>query len=133
MERVKTMFPTKANVAIDPETPIPIEAAYFLEDGEQDPTKPNRYYFNFPAEWSTSNRGESIIGVRNISIIPRRRVFDFTIGIRKYPYLDFLELRSYDKIADNRKSELLVQVKSWLPVDKDLREIWSDMRETAQI
>ena len=43
------MYPT-LNPA-EEQTPIPIEYAYFLEDGEQDPSKPNRYYFNFPQEW----------------------------------------------------------------------------------
>ncbi len=61
------MYPT-LNPAEEP-TPIPIEYAYFLEDGEQDPSKPNRYYFNFPQEWCTSNRGESIVGVRRIFML----------------------------------------------------------------
>ncbi|WP_289705344.1 hypothetical protein, partial [Bacteroides acidifaciens] len=37
------MYPT-LNPA-EEQTPIAIEYAYFLEDGEQDPSKPNRYYF----------------------------------------------------------------------------------------
>lgn len=35
------MYPTLNPT--EEQTPIPIEYAYFLEDGEQDPNKPNRY------------------------------------------------------------------------------------------
>ena len=81
------MYPT-LNPA-EEQTPIAIEYAYFLEDGEQDPSKPNRYYFNFPQEWCTSNRGESIVGVRSIWMIAKRRKLEFDFSIRKYLRSEF--------------------------------------------
>lgn len=43
------------------QTLISIKYAYFLKGGEKDPSKPNRYYFNFSQEWCTANRGESLL------------------------------------------------------------------------
>ena len=45
-------YPNKANITGDQNTPLPIEMAYFIEDSEPDNTKSNRYYFNFPAEYT---------------------------------------------------------------------------------
>ena len=56
-------YPNNGNISTDQALPIPIETVNFLEDGEQDTNKPNRYYFNFPSDWLASNRGESIIGI----------------------------------------------------------------------
>ncbi|KAK8895884.1 hypothetical protein M9Y10_013770 [Tritrichomonas musculus] len=130
------MYPT-LNPTEEP-TPIPIEYAYFLEDGERDKTRPNRFYFNYPQDWVTSNRGESIIGVRNIWTNCRRRKIAYTIGIRKYYKKDYDDLKlnnpnqSYDdlylSVHNDRKSELFYNVTSWIPSEKDLREILSDLR-----
>ena len=83
---VKTQHPTKDTIATDKIVPVPIETAFFLEDAEKDKTKLNRYYFNFPAEWSTSNKGESIIGVRSARLIRRRRKIELNIKIFKVLY-----------------------------------------------
>ena len=91
--KIRTLFPNRTNITNDEQVPIPIETAFFLEDSTPDSTKLNRYYFNFPAEWCTSNRGETIIGVRNIFTMPRRRKLEYNIGIRKYFRND------YNKIA----------------------------------
>ena len=64
--RVKTQFPTQDNVSSDEIEPVPIESAFFLEDAQQDSTRINRYYFDFPGNWITSNNGETVIGLRNI-------------------------------------------------------------------
>ncbi len=130
------MYPT-LNPAQE-QTPIPIEYAYFLEDGERDKTRPNRFYFNYPQDWVTSNRGESIIGVRNIWTNCRRRKITYTIGIRKYYKKDYDDLKlnnpnqTYDdlylSIPNDRKSELFYDVISWIPTDKDLREILIDLK-----
>ena len=130
------MYPT-LNPAEEP-TPIPIEYAYFLEDGERDKTRPNRFYFNYPQDWVTSNRGESIIGVRNIWTNSRRRKISYTIGIRKYYKKDYDDLKlnnpnqTYDdlylSIPNDRKSELFYDVISWIPTEKDLREILIDLK-----
>ncbi len=138
MSRIKTLHPTINNIS-DEQIPIPIETAYFLEDGERDPTKPNRYWFNFPPEWSTSNRGESIVGVRNIYTIARRRKLEFDLSIRKYLRSAFDELKSkeenqnknddeiYDMIEDKNKGEVSTHIISWLATDKDLRDLFEDI------
>ena len=134
-------YPNKANITGDQNTPLPIEMAYFIEDSEPDNTKSNRYYFNFPAEWCTSNRGESIIGVRNIFINPRRRKLKFTIDVRKYHREDYDNIYEehpeygldliYKQLPQERKSETSFDVISWLPSDKDLREIFKDLNDAA--
>ncbi len=131
------MYPT-LNPA-EETTPIPIEYAYFLEDGEQDPSKPNRYYFNFPQEWCTSNRGESIVGVRSIYLMARRRKLEFDFSIRKYLRKDFDELKAkkgnedltndeiYDLLPKKSKIELTIHVISWLSTENDMRKIFDDI------
>ena len=81
--RVKTQFPNMENIINDEDTPIPIESAFFLEDAENDIYKANRYYFNFPGNWITSNNGEIIVGVRSIWMIKRKRRLDFTLDVFK--------------------------------------------------
>ena len=138
MSRIKTLYPTINNIT-DEQIPIPIETAYFLEDGERDPAKPNRYWFNFPPEWSTSNRGESIVGVRNIYTIARRRKLEFDLSIRKYLRSAFDEIKEkeenqnktndeiYDMIEDKHKGEVSTHITSWLSTENDLRKIFEDI------
>lgn len=45
--RFKSLHPTIDNIT-DEQVPIPIESAFFLEDGKPDKDKFNRYYFDFP-------------------------------------------------------------------------------------
>ena len=81
-------------------TPLPIETVFFQEDvskvvvksGQgrdrletyQDAKHWNRYYFDFPQVWQTSNVGEPIIGVRSIWLLNKRRHIEFSLFIRKY-------------------------------------------------
>ena len=141
LNRIKTLHPNLTNATTDERVPVPIETAYFLEEAEQDRNKPNRYYFNFPAEWSTANRGESIIGIRNIVMNPRQRKLEFTIGVRKYHREDYDKLSSehpdygpdliYENISIERKVECSFNVISWIPTDKDLREVFKDLEDAA--
>jgi hypothetical protein len=48
---------------------------------KRDIVNPNRYFFNFPPEWRTSNFEERIIGFRGLHIIRRTRAVEFTIEI----------------------------------------------------
>jgi hypothetical protein len=48
---------------------------------KRDIDNPNRYLFNFPPEWRTSNFEERIIGFRGLNIIRRTRAVEFTILI----------------------------------------------------
>ena len=122
------MYPT-LNPA-EEQTPIPIEYAYFLEDGQQDPSKPNRYYFNFPQEWCTSNRGESIVGVRNMWLIARRRKIEFTITIAKFQKKYFNIVEGNDTTSKINNMILLykdnikvkdVKVIDWMSIEGDFR------------
>lgn len=81
--RVKTLYPNANNIVNDEDTPIPIESAFFLEDAEKDPYKANRFYFNFPGNWVTSNNGEIIVGVRDIWMLKRKRTLEFSIRVFK--------------------------------------------------
>lgn len=139
--KLSSLYPNKSNITSDEQLPIPIEIAYFLEDSEPDNTKLNRYYFNFPADWITSNRGESIIGVRNIFMMPRRRKLKFTIGIRKYhkeDYDDYVNTYGdygldfvFKQLPEYRKSETTISVISWLQNDADLRAIFKDLNDAV--
>lgn len=84
------------------QTPLPIETAYFLNDAVKvnaeggkklmrDPYKFNRFYFNYPPEWKTSNTGEMIVGVRSMWTSNKRRTFPFMIFLRKYRKDKFYE------------------------------------------
>ena len=140
-QKISSLYPNKTNITGDQQVPIPTEMANFLEDYEPDSTKLNRCYFNFPAEWCTSNRGESIVGVRNIFMNPRRREFKFSLDIRKYhreDYDDYINTYGdygldfvFKQIPPERKSETSFDVISLLPSDNDLREIFKDVYEAA--
>ena len=133
------MYPT-LNPA-EEQTPVAIEYAYFLDDGEQDQSKPNRYYFNFPQEWCTANRGESIVGVRNIWMIAHRRKLEFDFSIRKYLRKDFDELKAkeeykdftndqiYDELPEKSKIEVSSHIISWFSTDNDMRKLFDDIHE----
>ena len=84
------------------QTPLPIETAYFLNDAVKvnveggkklmrDPNKFNRFYFDYPPEWKTSNTGEMIVGVRSMWTLNKRRIFPFLIFLRKYRKQKFYE------------------------------------------
>ena len=88
-------------------TALPIETVYFQEDvankvctvnGVQqlqpiyDPAHWNRYYFNYPPEWKTTNNADPIIGVRSIWLMNNKRRFKFILCIRKYSKWHFISL-----------------------------------------
>ncbi len=137
--KISTLYPNKENIVTDSNMPIPIEVALFLEESKRDEYKPNRFYFNYPAQWCTANKGESIIGVRNIYINARRRKLEFKLYVRKYYRHDFDNLQKlnpdmnideiYKLIEEYRKSEVSYNIVSWLATDRDLREVFSDVQE----
>ena len=99
--KISTLYPNKNNIANDEQIPIPIEMCFFLEDGKRDPNKFNRYYFNFPQSWCTSNRGETIIGIRNIFMLARKRRLEYTIKVRKYLKEDYKKYAPIDKTSED--------------------------------
>ena len=145
---VKTQHPTKDTIATEKIVPVPIETAFFLEDAEKDKTKLNRYYFNFPAEWSTSNKGESIIGVRSARLIRRRRKIQFRIQICK---IDYLKFKEDDQMTDIRKiikesqtitneqykkvwnqpytATIILDIVDWVSSEGDLRGLFDAVNE----
>lgn len=144
--RVKTQFPTQDNVSSDEIEPVPIESPFFLEDAQQDPARINRYYFNFPGNWATANNGETIIGVRSISIVPRRRKIEFDLSVRKYLRKAFNDKRIekddkqkqpnlykttdeiYELLEPSEKGEVMAHIVSWLDSEDDLRTLYKDIR-----
>ena len=87
------------------QTPLPLETAFFQENvatntitqnGEtykqkiEDPVHWNRYYFDYPPEWITSDIGENIVGVRSLWLLNKQRHIEFTLYIRKYAKYHFL-------------------------------------------
>ena len=135
--KISSLYPNKINISNDEQLPIPIEMCFFLEDGYRDPNKFNRYYFNFPQSWCTSNRGETIIGIRNIFMLARKRRLEYTIKVRKYLKSDYKKIApidktnedinafdhtAYDNIPAERKSEIEVKVLTWMEATDDFRE-----------
>ena len=105
--RIRTQFATKENIAKEESLPVPIETAFFLEDAKQDLTKMNRFYFNFPAEWCTSNKGESVIGVRSMWLLARRRKLEVTIKIAK------IDKKTYESKLHGNVNDQTVPVMNW--------------------
>lgn len=78
------MFPRTFDIPEEQITPIPIETVFFLEDGRQDQSQLNRFYFDYPGNWATANNGENIIGLRSIKLQRSYIKLDFIIKIIKY-------------------------------------------------
>ena len=136
--RFKSLHPTIDNIT-DEQVPIPIESAFFLEDGKPDKDKFNRYYFDFPHEWCTANRGETIIGVRNINMLARRRKLEFDLRVRKYLRCTFDDLKNknpdktndeiYDMLTEKQKAEVSSKIISWLGTEHDFRKLFDDVEK----
>ena len=139
--RVKTQHPNKENIAHDEIVPIPIESAFFLEDADKDSSKMNRYYFNYPGNWITSNRGESIVGIRSMWLVSRRRKLEFRISLVKFKKKDFIERGftetnlvypdNFEKILsvfEKEKKEVYYcdfKVVDWISTENDLRGLFN--------
>lgn len=87
----------------DQQIPLPIETVYnsvvdslkvsgkyypkYYTNGDE---HFNRIYFNYPPEWKTSNTGEKIIGIRNMSIKWRDGELNFILYIRQYNEIHYM-------------------------------------------
>ena len=94
-------------VLSDESIPLPIETVYnsvvdslkvrgkygvkYMTNGDN---HFNRLYFKYPPEWHTSDLGEKIIGIRNMSIKWRDGELDFVLYIRKYDLAAFLDVNT---------------------------------------
>ena len=104
--------------------PIPTETSLFSEDGEIDPELKWRWWFKLPDIWTTSNIGEKIVGIRSIYLMKNRRKIEYTLHLKKYKYTKTDDAEMIDEKTVNT---LTVRMVSWLPVDKDLRQFYSDL------
>lgn len=69
--------------------PIPLETCLTLADAKQDARKPNKYWFDYPADWITSLNVEKIVGIRKIHLFKSARTFKFKLKLRKYLKSEF--------------------------------------------
>ena len=105
--------------------PLPTETALFSNDGVIDSEKKWRWWFTFPDSWTTSNIGERIIGIRCIWLMHNRRKIQFVLRLQKYFYYD--NGSGAAEVYEPSMNSLEVKITSWLPVDRDLREIYIDV------
>ena len=105
--------------------PLPTETAVFSNDGVIDSDKKWRWWFMFPDSWTTSNIGEKIIGIRCIWLMHNRRKLQFTLSLQKYLYYD--NGTGAAEVYEPSLNLLDVKITSWLPVDRDLREVYIDI------
>lgn len=76
MNKLTDQYPTQTSLAI--------ESTFFLKDGERDPSRPHRWYFQYPPQWATSDRGEVIVGIRSMWLLKQRAKIEFDIDVVKY-------------------------------------------------
>lgn len=62
---------------------VPKEVMFKVSDAIQDQTKKNRYWFEFPAQWSNQLDKDPIIGIRSLYETKTNRLvnFDFTVDL----------------------------------------------------
>ena len=63
----------------------PYEVMFKLSDAQQDPTKLNKYWFDFPSQWADQYDKDAIIGIRDIYLTKTNRLimFDFHIFVNE--------------------------------------------------
>lgn len=61
---------------------VPYEVMFKLSDAIQDPTKKNRYWFNFPSQWADQVDKDPIIGIRDMYLTKTNRFIDFDMTIQ---------------------------------------------------
>ena len=60
---------------------VPYETTFLLSDATQDPSKPNRYWFDFPSQWSNQANKDPIVGIRSMYTTKTNRfiLYDYKI------------------------------------------------------
>jgi len=64
---------------------VPDEITFLLSDAEQDPYIKNRYWFNFPNQWSNIPNKDPIIGIRSLYTTKTNRFIQYTYKIELIP------------------------------------------------
>lgn len=94
----------------------------------------NRVYFNYPPEWQTSNVGEKIIGVNNMTMHWKDGNLRFTLYVRKYKRIipesddDDINQKAINE-TDNDTFEDQIQV-FHIPIDIRIscNDTWDDIK-----
>lgn len=97
----------------------------------------NRIYFHHPSEWKTSNVGEKIIGVRNMTIHWKDGSLRFILYVRKYRqtllpksrYDDEANQEKINVIDDNELEENMKIFSIPINIRVDCNDTWNDIKE----
>ena len=73
-------------VVLAPLREVPEEITFKLSDAEQDPNKPNRYWFEFPNLWAIQPNKDPIIGIRSIYTTKTNRFIKYNYKISLIGY-----------------------------------------------
>ena len=60
---------------------VPEEITFMLSEAEQDSVKPNRYWFDFPNQWSNQPNKDPIIGIRDLYMTKTNRFIKYSYKI----------------------------------------------------
>ena len=60
---------------------VPEEVMFLLSESEQDPKKPNRYWFDFPSQWVNQPDKDAIVGIRDIYLTRTNRFIQYSYKI----------------------------------------------------
>ena len=64
---------------------VPEEITFLLSEAEQDPSIPNRYWFEFPNQWANQPNKDPIIGIRDIYTTKTNRFIRFAYKVELIP------------------------------------------------
>lgn len=110
------------------------QSTKFFHNGEDNF---NRIYFHYPAEWKTSNIGEKIIGIRNMTIHWKDGSLRFILYIRKYRqtllpksrYDDEANQNKINEIDDDELEDNMKIIGIPINIRVDCNDTWNDIKE----
>ena len=120
----------RRDIQSDEPIPLPLETIYnstvdAIRDSSHDLNRYyhqsdkyfNRLYFKYPPEWKTSNIGEKIIGIRNMTTKWRDGDLDFVLYIRKYDRNKFDDVVSE---LNDRLQKLNIDIEDHVITDQEI-------------
>ena len=93
---------------------VPYEITFQLSDATQDPNIKNRYWFEFPNQWSNIPNKDAIIGIRSIYLTKTNRYIQYSYKAELIPVND-MENQSVDTLEGT--------VRQWLDGSDTIRPI----------
>ena len=75
-------------VVLTPLREVPEEITFLLSEAEQDPNIPNRYWFEFPNQWTNQPNKDPIIGIRDIYTTNTNRFIKYKCKVSLYSPLN---------------------------------------------